>query len=106
MTDEALVGILETTEFDIAYSDFKEKPEPPFIAYILIESVNFVADNEIYAKIGKYRVELYTETKDEIAQGKIESAFSENEIIYNKDESYLDGENLFVTMYDIELLIS
>lgn len=106
MGELKLVEILDSTGFEIAYSDFKEKPKTPFIAYLLSSTSSFMADNVEYLKIGQYRIELYTDEKNEVSQRKLEQAFEANEIIYEKDEAYIESERLFLTTYDIEWIIS
>ena len=51
---------LEATGLPVAYSHFADQTDPPFIAYLLPESRNIVADDSVYQTKMLVQVELYT----------------------------------------------
>lgn len=108
MTLKELKVILNgITGFDkkVAYRAFPagEAPALPFICYTATSTDNFFADNKTYEVIQGIDIELYSKTKDETSEGLIEAALDTNNIGWNKDEEYIDSENVFEVIYSIEI---
>lgn len=78
-------------------------PAMPFIAYAEEGSDNFGADNIVYKKISRIRIELYSENKDTASEGAIETMLTNNSIYWEKDETYIDDERCYETIYSIEV---
>lgn len=78
MTLKELNELLETTGLPVAYREWPDEKAPPlpFICYLVAYSNNFGADNTVYYPINHMQIELYTELKDPIAEGKVEKALS------------------------------
>ncbi|RBP89397.1 hypothetical protein DFO70_11144 [Cytobacillus firmus] len=110
MTLEELKAILDQTGFPVAYSHFNETddvpPQPPFIAYLVTGSNNFFADEKVYKRIDSINVELYTSIKDELAEKKVEDLLTANGIAYQKDESWIQAEKLFLQIYDFDIIVT
>lgn len=109
MTLTELVQILKATGYPVAYSHFKVKdnisaPNPPYITYLIEGSSNLFADNKTYQKINDIRIELYTDIKDLVAEGKIEILLDEHEIPYETDEVWIESEQLFQKIYEIGVI--
>lgn len=109
MTLAEINQILQTTELPVAYRCFPEDdkrnppPSPPFICYFETETTNFAADGVVYKQIARIAVELYTEKKDLVLEGKVEKAISS--FYWNKDEEYLDDEKCYFVVYELEVMI-
>jgi len=108
MTLTQLNTLLKATGYPVAYSHFvgtdaHPVPNPPYITYFVDESSNFFADNRVYAKSNFIIIELYTDRKDMVAEGKVEALLDENEIPYESSETYIESENLFQKIYNVRL---
>lgn len=83
----------------VRYRVFKKKPKIPFAVYYEDGTENFAADNTVYLKRVDYILELYADKKDHEIEGKIEQIFAENDIPWEKEESYIEKEWLLMTAY-------
>lgn len=80
-----------------------QAPPLPFICYMVEGSDNFGADNIVYKAINSVRVELYSKNKDTTSEGLIEALFEDHRIYWEKDELYLDDEQCYEIIYNIEV---
>lgn len=89
----------------VAYYAFPESqaPQLPYICYLVTSTQNFAADNKVYSEIQNVDIELYTETKDEAAEKKIENALDSAEIVWERTEDYLESENCFMITFSIQI---
>lgn len=94
--------MLEETGLPVAYGHFKEQTDPPFIAYLLPESKNIVADDCIYQSKVLLRVELYTIKKDFALEKKVENVLAD--MVWTKTEEYIDTEDMFEIIYEMEVM--
>jgi hypothetical protein len=106
---EELKEILDQTGIPVAYSHFVESenqpiPDPPFITYLVTDSANFFADNQVYIKIQNVQIELYTDLKDLEAEANIERILNENEIPFGTSEVFIESEDLFQKIYEVRVL--
>lgn len=109
MTLQELNQALKSTGMPVAYSEFKvtaktPAPPPPFITYQLAYNSDVIADNLNYFEIGNYQVELYTAKKDPAAESLVQSKLKELQMPYSKVETYLDDEQLFQIIYQVQLI--
>ncbi|MEG0764322.1 MAG: hypothetical protein RR424_10920 [Oscillospiraceae bacterium] len=93
--------LLESTGYPVAYRCFAEKIKPPFICYLSPYSRNFSADSKTYVKIDHIQIELYTEKKDQSAEGKVENALSS--LFWQKTEEFIKDEKMYQIIYEIEV---
>lgn len=103
MTLAELGDKLATTGYPVAYLLFPEKKAMPFIAYYVNREEVLGADNKVDATKKLVSVELYTKTKDEVAECKVETALSDD-FIWKKTENYIFDERCFCITYDIEVI--
>ena len=103
MTQAELYNLLKSTGLPVAYNHFKNPPSLPYIVYLFTYSSNFGADNKVYQKISNYQVELYSDKKDLTSEKLIEDLFDNNDIFYDKTETYIDSENFYQVMYEIQI---
>ena len=98
---QELYNLLKTLGMPITYHHFKEPPSPPYIVYLFSYSNNFGADDKVYDKSNNYQVELYSTKKDLESEKLIEDLFNDNNIFFEKTETYLDTEGLYEVLYEI-----
>lgn len=96
-----LYNLLNSLGLPVSYRFFKTPPTPPYIVYLFSYSDNFGADNKAYSKEDNYQVELYSAKKDLASEKKIEDLFDNNDIFYEKTETYIDSEELYQVLYEI-----
>lgn len=103
MTLEEIKAMLETTGIPVAYRCFPEGVAPPlpFICYLTDGSDNFAADGVVYHPITRVRIELYTKFKEPEYEDKVERALSS--IYWEKHEIYIDSEQCYQIVYEIEV---
>jgi hypothetical protein len=100
--DEAtLFTLLKTLNLPVAYHHFTSPPSPPYIVYLFAYSSNFGADNKVHSQADNYQVELYTKTKDPAAEALIEGLFDDNDIYWEKTETFIESEGLYQVLYEI-----
>jgi len=103
-----LYTLLESTGLPVEYLKFENEPQspapiPPFIVYYFENSENFGADNRVYEKINNYAIELYSDKKDIANESLIEKLFDDNDIFWDKTETYIDSEKMYEVRYTIQL---
>ena len=106
MTLSELYALLKSTGYPVAYSHFpaESAPEPPFITYREVDSVNFFADSRVHKKITNVSVELYTDRKDLTAEAALEAVFDLNGITYETLETWIPDEGLFQKVYMVGVI--
>ena len=105
MTIENIVDMLQEMNIPFAYDHFAEgeRPEPPFICYLIPGSDNFAADGKVYFKMNEVRIEVYTDFKDLDLESRVEGVLDGHEIFYNKSETWIQSEKLYEVMYSFEM---
>lgn len=106
MTAQQLSNILGTIPgFDdrVAMNSFPEgeAPELPWIVYRQTSANGFFADNRVYYNSPVFVIELYTEVKSPETEKTLESALASAELIWTKDEDYLDSERCYMIIYTV-----
>ena len=109
MTQAELYQALKAIGYPVAYSHFVSTPQnpapsPPFITYRFVQSSDLMADGQNYAEISNFTVELYTDEKDLVAEGKVQDKLKELGLPYTKTETWIDSEKLFQVIYEIQLV--
>lgn len=105
MTHKQVLGMLEEMEIPYAYDHFAEgqSPEPPFLVLLYPESRNFAADGIAYFKKNKLHLELYTDYKSVELEEQIEAVLNDHGIFYGKSEVWIETENLYEVLYEMEV---
>ncbi len=104
MTQAELYQALKSIGFPVAYGSFTNPVTPPFITYQFAYSNDMMADNINYVAIDDFQVELYTKKKDPVAEQKVQDKLKELGLPYRKFETFIDTENLFQILYEIQIL--
>lgn len=95
-----ILEALQTTGIPCAYSHFKEKTEPPFLAYIQNGQNQLSADDTRWWKRNTYQIEYYFTRKDSAREAAIEQALLDNGWQFTRSEDiYLEDEDVFVAYY-------
>lgn len=81
-------------------------PNPPYVLYYYPGSDDLYADGRNYAKFAPVNIELYTDHKDFAAEAALEAVLANAGLSYQKTESTLDEENMFLVLYETEVLIN
>lgn len=105
MTQEQVMEMLEEMGLPFAYDHFAEgqSPEPPFLVFLYPESRNFAADGIAYYKKSKLHLELYTDYKSVELEEQVEAVLDEHGIFYRKSEVWIESENLYEVLYEMEV---
>ena len=101
MDEATLFNLLKSTGLPVAYHHFASPPSPPYIVYLFSYSSNFGADNRVYNKQSNYQVELYSTKKDPASEKLLEDLFDDNDIYWEKTETYIESEGLYQVLYEI-----
>lgn len=80
-----------------------EAPPLPYVCYYSTGSDNFAADNVVYDSNRPVRIELYTRSKDLTTEAAVEAALTGAGIYWTRDESYIDDEKVFMTIYEVTI---
>lgn len=104
MTLDELKTELEKAGYPVEYSHFEDGvPSVPFITYLVTETKNFYADDEVYLSIRHVDVELYTTDKDPDAEAKVEAVLDAIGKTYAAEEEFIESEELFQVVYPIKI---
>ena len=104
---DKLLEIISEIDIPSAYDHFgeNESPSPPFITYLLPGSDNFSADGRVYFRISEIHIELYTDEKDFALEKTVETLLNANELVFRKEQTYLDSERMHETIYTTEVIL-
>lgn len=91
-----------------AYYQFAEDTAqpPPFICFYYSGDNDFLADNSNYQRIAVLVIELYTDEKDFALENTVENALASAELVYTKNESYIDSEKMLMVTYETNVIIT
>lgn len=109
MTQAELLQALKTLGMPVAYGEFVDTeaspaPAPPFITYQFAYSSDLMADNQNYAEIGNFQIELYTAKKDLAREKLVQDKLKELRLPYSKVEAWLSEEGMRQVVYEIQLI--
>lgn len=103
-------GDTPATYIPAAYLMFPENdpntPPPPFICYYYTGDNDLKADDVNYQKIRQLTIELYCDNKNFTLESAVESALTSNGFVYSKYEEYIDDEKMYMTTYEMEVVIT
>lgn len=108
MTKKQVASMIASLKIPYAYYQFDEGTgqAPPFICFFYTSSDDLYADQSNYQKITGLSVELYTAEKDFDLEDTVEALLNDNGLTYYKEENYIDSEKMFMTSYDMQVLIT
>lgn len=103
MKIEELKQRLDSTGLPVAYMSFPERevPDMPFICYMATGTINYAADGEVYSKIQKAEIQLFTRYKNIEAEEILEEALTG--LYWNNEEEYEEDELCHRVTYSVTI---
>lgn len=80
------------------------EPEWPCIEYHLDGDANFNADEQVYRRIDRWALSLYSETKADALEEAIEDELDARRVVWTKSEISIESQGLIQVEYDFSLL--
>ena len=90
--------------YPVAYSHFKSAQTLPFICSLVVDGDTFTADDTVSEEITYVDIELYSTTKNLVAEKKIKEMLKSNELPWDYDEIYIADEGVFKCTFSIKLI--
>lgn len=108
MSFQEVANMISTLNIPFAYRAFEQgtAQQCPFICYLYTGNTPEPADNTNYAKIETLAIELYTDQKDFELESQIETLLTNNELVFDREESWLSDEKMQMTVYTMDVLIT
>lgn len=105
MTEAQVKEMLDEMKIEYRYHHFEteEAIEPPFLVWVIPNTKNFKADGKAYYSVKNLDIELYTDKKDISLEGRIEMVLDQHGIYWNKEEEYIESENMYEVLYEMEV---
>ncbi len=100
MTFEELYKALKTLNLPVAYDHFSKKTELPYLIFIDEGKNTFIADERVWTKETKIRLELYFETKSPSLEDRVEAKLDEIGLIWEDETTYyIETEEMYQHNY-------
>lgn len=80
-----------------------KSPALPYTVYYVTERDDVIADNQSYFKVRSMVIELYTDSKDEDLEARVESFLNGLNIIPVVSEQYINDEKMYEIIYEFDL---
>lgn len=108
MTYKEISQMIAEVGVPYAYYQFPEGTgqEPPFICFYYPNNNDFVADGENYVKVVQLVIELYTDNKDFSLEATLEAVLAEHDLVFTREETYIDSERMYLETYYTEVIIN
>lgn len=108
MTYRQVATMINSIGIPYAYYQFPDGTGQacPFICFFFSDSNDLAADDTNYQKIRTLNIELYTDNKDFALEETVETVLNSNGLVYDRSESYLDSERMFMVVYTTDILIT
>lgn len=104
MTYIELLNSLKTLGYPVAYDTFNSLQSPPFITILYTNNNDLMADNINYVDVKNFQVELYTDKYYPPTEKEVEDLLKSIGLAYEKSGAPMPDEDLYQTVYDIQLL--
>lgn len=103
MTLEDIKTLLDSTGIPVSYSSLplEISTQRPYICYAQEGNRNFAADGIVYYARKVIMIRLYTDTRDETAEGKVETAIQH--LYWTKRTEFLNDQKIYEITYEIEV---
>ena len=108
MTNRQVAEMVSSIGVPYAYYQFPNNSgiAPPFVCFYFDSSNDFAADNTNYQRIRPLSIELYTDNKDFTLEQAVESLLNTNGLVYTREESYLNGERMYMVTFNTDIVIT
>lgn len=104
MTYMELINHIRDLGLPCAYGSFATPPDLPYAIVVYAYDSDLQADNQNYAEVGNYQLELYHSIKHPPSENLIQDKLKELRLPYRKTETFIDSEKLYQIVYDIKLI--
>lgn len=106
MTYQQVAAMVRSIGVPYAYYQFPDGTGQacPFVCFFFSDSNDLAAENTNYQKIRTLNLELYTDNKDFELEETVETVLNSNGLVYDRSESYLDSERMFMVVYTTDIL--
>lgn len=102
MTLNEVKLLLKSLKLPVAYDHFNKRTVPPYIIFLVKQTMNRFADNTVIRKMQEVNIELYTKEKDVNLEESLEKVLNDNEIPYEiEEELFIEEENVYEIVYKI-----
>ena len=107
MTPQEVNTLIASVGIPYAYHQFADDTgqQPPFICFFYGNSNDLAADDTNYARIERLYIELYTDEKDFALEKTIETLLNANNLVFAKEQTYIDSERMHETIYTTEVIL-
>jgi len=107
MTPQQINTMIESVGIPYAYHQFADDTgqQPPFICFFYGNSTDLAADDTNYTRIEPLYIELYTDEKDFALEKQIETLLNANDLVFRKEQTYLDDERMHETIYTTDIIM-
>lgn len=108
MTYRQVATMINSIGIPYAYYQFPDGTAQacPFICFFFSDSNDLAAENTNYKKIRLLNIELYTDNKDFALEETVETVLNSNGLVYDRSESYLGSERMFMVVYTTDILVT
>lgn len=108
MTYRQVATMINSIGIPYAYYQFPDGTGQacPFVCFFFSDSNDLAADDTNYKKIRTLNIELYTDNKDFALEETVETVLNSNGLVYDRSESYLDSERMFMVVYTTDILVT
>jgi hypothetical protein len=108
MTYKQVAALVGSIGIPYAYYQFPQGTAQacPFICFFFERSNDFHADNTNFQKIRPLSIELYTDNKDFALEETVEAVLNSNGLVYSREETVLDSEQMYMVTYMTEIVIT
>ena len=105
MSADEIVAMIERMYLPYAYHHYAEGETPalPYLIYTYPQSIPYAADDGVYVQGSSLQLELYSETRDLPIERRIEHMLDVNDLVYRKSEVYIESEQLYEVIYEMEV---
>lgn len=105
MNHQEVMRMIAEMGVSYAYDHFieGESPNPPFLVFLYPKADNFAADGKAYFKINRLNIELYTDLKSIELEKQVEAVMDSRGIYYAKSEVWIETEQLYEVLYEMEV---
>lgn len=99
--------MIESIGLPYTYYSFpvEQAPNLPYIVFYYPDYNDLGADNINYQTIAQLNIELYTEQKNFELEKQVEDVLKSNGLYFDKNETYIQQEQMYEVLYEIEIVI-
>lgn len=108
MTYKEVATMIRSIGLPFAYHQFNEDTAvaPPFVCFSYPASNDLQADNINFQRIEQLNIDLYSDDKDFDNEAAVEAVLLNNGMSWEKNESYIDSERMYMVSYQTEFIIT